>query len=637
MSASIETTLPVVLASAAVIYLGLAVFVARSSPRSVIGLLFFLFGITIAGSAFYYGTSDARLYDIGRVLYFFSGGFIPVAWFAFYRQYTVGPARRLTLIALSIVPAATALMALTNPLHNMLWAVVETPDGPRFSALASHWWYSKVYAPFEYGLFGYSVLALLSRLSTIATGHRRNVAIMVVCALLPYAAGVANIFFGIGSSEFPVLASSLVLLLPVYAYVVLSLRVTESNPLVYDILFDHVRDPIFALDTDGRIICVNRKAVELLGLSENKLLGRRLWEDFPEARTVLREAGDLDLTQTLRIDQDQIFEVSVTHLKDSHDRAQGSVVVCRDVTGRRRALDKLARSEQQIRTLIETSSNGVLRFSRDLSDPRQPFRCVFANRAAADYLHSERHTLVGMSLEKLQQLDPPRLIEHFGAARPVAEKLSFEIADATGGSDGWFRVVGEAVGRDFSVTLVDITQWKHNESKMLADAIRDSLTGVLNRRGFENAAVEAMRNNTQGAVLYLDLNKFKAINDRLGHQAGDALLKAFGHRLEFCLRPGDVLGRLGGDEFVIVLPGVDLDDAKHVAERLVKATSEAYIIQGEGIHCAASVGIALMPRHGEELWHLVSVADEAMYSAKAITADHAANDLSVYVSAAVAS
>ena len=159
----------------------------------------------------------------------------------------------------------------------------------------------------------------------------------------------------------------------------------------------------------------------------------------------------------------------------------------------------------------------------------------------------------------------------------------------------------------------------------------------LNRRGFENAAVEAMRNNTQGAVLYLDLNKFKAINDRLGHQAGDALLKAFGHRLEFCLRPGDVLGRLGGDEFVIVLPGVDLDDAKHVAERLVKATSEAYIIQGEGIHCAASVGIALMPRHGEELWHLVSVADEAMYSAKAITADHAANDLSVYVSAAVAS
>ena len=160
------------------------------------------------------------------------------------------------------------------------------------------------------------------------------------------------------------------------------------------------------------------------------------------------------------------------------------------------------------------------------------------------------------------------------------------------------RIRGEPVGDDISVTLIDITQRKHNEHKMLADALRDPLTGVRNRRGFEKDAAQGIRESEIGAVLYLDLNQFKSINDRFGHQAGDALLKAFGHRLEYCLRPEDVLGRLGGDEFAIVLPNVTIDDAKRIAERLVATASEAYIIQGQEIECAASVGIALMPEHG---------------------------------------
>jgi diguanylate cyclase (GGDEF)-like protein len=138
--------------------------------------------------------------------------------------------------------------------------------------------------------------------------------------------------------------------------------------------------------------------------------------------------------------------------------------------------------------------------------------------------------------------------------------------------------------------------------------------------------------------LYLDLNHFKMINDRFGHPAGDALLKAFGHRLEFCLRPEDILARLGGDEFAIVLPGVSVNDAKHVARRLVETAFEAYIIQGQEIECAASVGIALMPAHGTELWHLVGVADQAMYNSKRrISKEDAANDKAAYVDAAVAS
>ena len=375
----------------------------------------------------------------------------------------------------------------------------------------------------------------------------------------------------------------------------------------------------------------------MLESTEAELLGRKLWEDFPEARRALEQARELDLTQTVRMNSKQTYEVSVAPLVDSSGRNQGTVVVCRDVTERRKALTQLADSEHLIRTLIETSSNGILRFSRDMSDERRPFRCVFSNRAAEAFLSDNGSTLVGMPIEKLSQLEPARLLEHFGDADEHGPPVSFETTSDGPDGEKWIRIVGEPVGEDFSVTLVDITQRKHNETKMLADALRDPLTGVLNRRGFEKEAADRIRDYDRGAVLYLDLNHFKSINDRFGHQAGDALLKAFGHRLEFCLRPEDVLGRLGGDEFAIVLPGVSIEDAKHIAERLVGSASEAYIIQGQEIKCTASVGIALMPQHGEELWHLISVADQAMYKAKSIPADQAANDRAAYVEAAIAS
>jgi len=148
----------------------------------------------------------------------------------------------------------------------------------------------------------------------------------------------------------------------------------------------------------------------------------------------------------------------------------------------------------------------------------------------------------------------------------------------------------------------------------------DPLTGVLNRRGFERDAAKRLTESADdatGALLFIDLNDFKQINDRCGHEVGDQLLTIAAERLRKSLRSCDIIGRPGGDEFVALVPDVSGKVADKLAQRLTTALEEPYLIGSETLQCAASIGLALYPENASTLTGLLREADQAMYRAKA--------------------
>lgn len=166
----------------------------------------------------------------------------------------------------------------------------------------------------------------------------------------------------------------------------------------------------------------------------------------------------------------------------------------------------------------------------------------------------------------------------------------------------------------------DITAMKEAEDRIEYLAYHDSLTGLPNRALLVERANLALalahRRREELAVLFLDLDRFKEVNDSLGHAAGDALLVEAGHRLGNLIRETDTVSRLGGDEFVLLLIGVGEEGAREVAEKVLVAMREPYAVDGHGLSLSTSIGIALFPQDGGDMGELLKNADTALYQAK---------------------
>jgi diguanylate cyclase (GGDEF)-like protein/PAS domain S-box-containing protein len=288
-----------------------------------------------------------------------------------------------------------------------------------------------------------------------------------------------------------------------------------------------------------------------------------------------------------------------------------------------RAEQTLKESEERYRLLVELSPEAIVVQSHD--------RIVYANRAAAHLFGAESaETLLDLAVAGFVHPDHR---ENFRAHEKHlrGNQQSDLKAEKFVRLDGQVRdveVVMASVtyeGRPATQIITrDITERMRAEEQLLHDAFHDSLTGLPNRALFIDHLKLAVnhcrrRKGYLFAVLFIDLDRFKVINDSLGHIVGDELLIAIARRLEVCLRDGDTIARLGGDEFTILLDGIkDYGDAQRVAERVQEVLEQPFSVAGRELFVTASVGIKYSGGIDEQPEDLLRDADTAMYSAKAL-------------------
>jgi diguanylate cyclase (GGDEF)-like protein len=237
-----------------------------------------------------------------------------------------------------------------------------------------------------------------------------------------------------------------------------------------------------------------------------------------------------------------------------------------------------------------------------------------------------REALVGQPVEEIlaTRTDWDTIDQATRAAHVRGEAAIHEVMlRANDGRNVWCQLTSRRVGDSANVlVLTDITSLKRREELAWHQANHDELTGLPNRRQLGEHARRllsvAMQKRRLAAVLVLDLDGFKEINDLFGHSYGDNLLKRVALRLSGVLRDYDVVARTGGDEFVVLLPEIEQPSiAMVVAEKLIAAASENVENLGRSLRLHASVGVALFPSDGHDFDTLLAAADDAMYAAKA--------------------
>lgn len=291
---------------------------------------------------------------------------------------------------------------------------------------------------------------------------------------------------------------------------------------------------------------------------------------------------------------------------------------------------------QDVNTQIMASaepSNGVpplLRRSPDVVLVLAPDSTVlYTNPAVERVLGHPPHRFIGGKIEDhLHPDEMERVAEHMRGGRRGPEPLEVRLRHADG---SWKRLqaIGvETTGEQHSgykvYYLRDTSRSEALEEELVRRAFHDSLTGLANRELFMdrldhalNRASRHIRHGSPVAVLFLDLDDFKLINDSVGHLSGDELLLNVGRRISSCLRPGDTAARMGGDEFAVLLDeGIDATSAARIAERMLEALSAPVIQSGEILSVSASIGVATSESGIEESEGLLRAADAAMYASK---------------------
>jgi diguanylate cyclase (GGDEF)-like protein/PAS domain S-box-containing protein len=412
-------------------------------------------------------------------------------------------------------------------------------------------------------------------------------------------------------------------------------EVLRENAEALRATFDQAGIGITHVGPDGRFLKVNRKFVDMIGYSEEELR-RMCFIDIthPEDRSIgvseyMRTiAGELPAftieKRYLRRDGSVMWvRITGTPVRGPQGKALYCVAVVEDINVRRQAELEREESERRLHLAVAIAQLGFWEW--DLGSKECYYSPEFKRQLG--YGEKELTPTVREWTSRLHPADRKRVFESVNAylAAPHAD---FQIEYRVRHRDGSYRwMIANAIrienphGIHMTGTQLDVTERKEAEQRVLEAARHDPLTGLPNRAlVFEYAGhllAAAARNHSQGALLFIDLDRFKPINDLYGHEVGDHLLQEVGRRLTACVRKEDLIGRLGGDEFVIVMPhNGESAPATTVARHVLAALSRPFSIDTLDLSISASIGISHYPQHGTDIDTLIHAADLAMYQTK---------------------
>jgi diguanylate cyclase (GGDEF)-like protein/PAS domain S-box-containing protein len=297
-----------------------------------------------------------------------------------------------------------------------------------------------------------------------------------------------------------------------------------------------------------------------------------------------------------------------------------------DITESKQAEEALQRSETKFRTLYDSTSDAVMLLDeKGFFSCNQPTLKMFGCATMEEFC--SKHPADLSPTEQPDGTDSMVLAQQMIATAMKKGSIHFEWMHKRNDTGETFPadVLFTAMELDgnpvLQAVIRDITERKQAEEKIQQMAYHDILTGLPNRKLFSDrlgiALAQAQRNQIKAGITMLDLDHFKGVNDTLGHDVGDLLLKAAAERLRAALRKGDTVARFGGDEFVLILPDLEvIEDAIQVVQKIVDSFRKPFLIDTHQLVVTTSIGIAIYPNDGTDEGILLKNADIAMYQAK---------------------
>jgi diguanylate cyclase (GGDEF)-like protein/PAS domain S-box-containing protein len=415
-----------------------------------------------------------------------------------------------------------------------------------------------------------------------------------------------------------------------------SLRQQEKE---YRIIFDSVPALIWYKDTENRILRLNEPAARYLGMKVKDIEGKSTYDLYPEFAQKYHE-DDLEVIRSGRPKLGIVEQMETSNgggyrwvqtdkfpYLNEHGEIVGVLVFAMDITERKRAEEATRETAERYALAALGANDGLWDWDLKTNE------IYFSPRWKAMLGFSDE---IGESPEEwFNRIHPDDRFRFDGELRAHlgGETPHFMVESRMKHRDGGYRwmltrgiAVPDEKGQPWRMagSQTDITERKMAEQRLQHEAIHDVLTGLPNRALFMDLLGRSLGRSRRKtdylfAVLFLDLDRFKMINDSLGHLIGDQLLIAMARRLERCLRPGDVVARLGGDEFTILLDDIkDVNDATRIADRIQNELKQPFQLGGQEVFTTASIGIALSASGYERPDDLLRDSDTAMYRAKAM-------------------